>query len=314
MRLPRTYSMSAAWHAAPLTQEGFACEPGGSNFGECQNTPIYTFPPVLAKSLANARISHIHILSVSIWCERSWGVGGLIPDLTRVCRYLLVTSSLSPSFNRKDNSTPASTPALSGRTPKLSFFTVVMRMGTLFHFPCAISCRGSPGKMSPSTTTCHPRSANASPTCLTPFCSSVNLSSDTEFFTKSLTWPGLVKASPTQSMPQSFWAGIRRRHRSRSLCLPLQPARPARKLVRSALAVREKTSAGGECMRQRWKRPADAGETRCERRTLAPSLLPMSVTLPGSPPKAETCLCTHWSISCWSIKPRLLVTPEPAAP
>mmetsp|Transcript_73332 Transcript_73332/g.237164 ORF Transcript_73332/g.237164 Transcript_73332/m.237164 type:complete len:221 (-) Transcript_73332:20-682(-) len=198
----------------------------------------------------------------------------------------------------------------SGSTPTDSFFTVVMRMGTLFHLPWAMSSRGSPGTASPSTTGCQPCEARA-------------LVESKPFMAPNPTMPmmlcrkpfdlGEASDSETQSAPQSSCASLALRQASWSASF-LQPILSIMKFVRSLLVVRDHTSAGGEARTHRWKSPAEPGDTRCVRMIVAPSLWPISVTFRGSPPKAEMCRCTHWRRSCWSMKPRLFVTPEPCSP
>mmetsp|Transcript_55084 Transcript_55084/g.163991 ORF Transcript_55084/g.163991 Transcript_55084/m.163991 type:complete len:264 (+) Transcript_55084:438-1229(+) len=262
-------------------------------------------------SLARARASHVQILSVRIWCIMFGRGGGAMCESTRVCKYRSATSSSSPLRTMKPTRSSGSWP--SGTTPKLSFFATVMRTGTLFHLPCAMSFRGSPGIRLPSTTVCHPRSASASPR-FAPFVSCVNLSRDTMFLTNAFFLPGRLSASEFQSKFQSFWGATFRRQRRSFSPLPLHLDLSIMNLVRSLFAVRDHMSAGGERSTHRWNRPSDRGDTRWDMMIPPPSLCPISVTLLGSPPKAPMCLCTQWSSSCWSMSPKLFVMPEPVSP
>mmetsp|Transcript_96676 Transcript_96676/g.268774 ORF Transcript_96676/g.268774 Transcript_96676/m.268774 type:complete len:231 (+) Transcript_96676:707-1399(+) len=180
-----------------------------------------------------------------------------------------------------------------------------MRTGTLCHLPRAISCRGSPGTLSPSTTACQPRYFGSSRASIFMFCWKRYRA--IAFWTHSHEPTFLDSSSETQSASQILCAGSLFRHASSSCC-PEHPVPLRMKAVRSSLTVRDQMSAGGEWKITRSKSPADPGDTMWTRMAPAPSLWPCKVTWCGSPPKARMFLCTQRRAACWSCRPKLSVT------
>mmetsp|Transcript_37629 Transcript_37629/g.117267 ORF Transcript_37629/g.117267 Transcript_37629/m.117267 type:complete len:217 (+) Transcript_37629:324-974(+) len=195
-----------------------------------------------------------------------------------------------------------------GIVPRLSFFETVIKTGTLFQRPCGIRSWTSPGRMSPSTTVCHPRFV-ASSSGFLPIAKLIALKKARNHF--GLPMPR-ERSSGVQSAFQRSSAGSFLKHSKESAMeARQQPNFMTMALVRASLALPDQTSAGGEWKMARLKSPAELGDTRCTMMFPAPSLWPMRVTWLGSPPKALMWSWTHRSAICWSCMPKLFGTLSP---
>mmetsp|Transcript_70591 Transcript_70591/g.163164 ORF Transcript_70591/g.163164 Transcript_70591/m.163164 type:complete len:210 (-) Transcript_70591:532-1161(-) len=198
-----------------------------------------------------------------------------------------------------------------GKTPNVSFGETVMRTGILFHLPCLMSSRGSPGNVLLSTTGCQPSMPGISFT----FLPEENWSSPKRCENQLKENIFRESSSETQSPPHSHCAlNLERQANTSSASLRWHPSLAIMKSVRSWLVVRDHISAGGECMAARWKSDMEPGATMWARIVPHPSLWPCTVTRDGSPPKFAMFFCTKRKASCWSIKPRLLVMLLPGFP
>mmetsp|Transcript_141446 Transcript_141446/g.439641 ORF Transcript_141446/g.439641 Transcript_141446/m.439641 type:complete len:214 (+) Transcript_141446:739-1380(+) len=180
-------------------------------------------------------------------------------------------------------------------------------MGTLLNCPLWISSRGLPNRVMLSTSACQPSPAAKFPKprfrAKTP--------APIAEFQKEGEVTLLISSSATQSYFQSLPASFLFRQLTvlESFgCLHRLLSMMKSVCIRFVFGLQ--TSATGEFMTTRLKRPTDPGATRWERTAPQPSLWPCSVTRVGSPPKAEMCCCTQRMSSCWSCMPMLWGTPE----
>mmetsp|Transcript_100611 Transcript_100611/g.285057 ORF Transcript_100611/g.285057 Transcript_100611/m.285057 type:complete len:340 (-) Transcript_100611:602-1621(-) len=308
----------ATWQAAPRVQALLVILPIGSNFGEYQNMPSEMWPPPRTKSSAMARMSQTHILSVIIRCRRSsLSFGVLFVVFASVAEYAVDSLSTSPftlTEPRPRRIIASERMGMCGMTPRLSFLTVVTSTGTLFHLPWAMRSLASPGTLLPSMSGCQPIIWSS---WVVSRCMLIHLSVEKRDVIHASEPTLFESSSATQSPPQSVRAFLDLRQVIISFAVVFafrQPTLLAMNSVCCLFASRDQTSATGECITALEKRPAEAGEMRCVRTMVPPSLSLCKATRVGSPPNARMLRWTQRSACCWSCSQRFGGVPSSSLP